>query len=75
MCPLLIAADMNDVNIFRLCLSVYTSVDDLSLDVANHNGKTALILAIERNNLGILEILLSDENIHRSSIEHCDVSC
>ncbi len=72
MCPLLIAADKNDADIFELCLG--SPLADYNLGITNNAGKTALILAVERNNIKILEILLHKEYIQESVIEHQDVS-
>ena len=72
MCPILIAAEKNDVDMFKLCLRKSTL--ELNLNISNEDGKTALILAIERNNVDILDVLLHEDFVWNIDFKHCDVS-
>ena len=54
MCPLLIAIAPANLPVVKLCV-LSPQVD---LNVANWEGKTALILAIERGDAEILDVLL-----------------
>ena len=49
---------------------------EVDLNVANWEGKTALILAIERGDAEILDVLLHVDSVDlRINISHMDVSC
>ena len=71
MCPLLIGVHNCDVNMVKLCLMC----PQTKVDTANKEGKSALILAMERENVEILKLLLSEDFIERFDIDHQDVSC
>ena len=72
MCPLLIAIAQGNLPVVRLCV-LSSQVD---LNVANREGKTALILAIERGDAEILDVLLHVDSVDlRINISHMDVSC
>ena len=71
MCPLLIATVQGDLPIARLCIQSPL----VDLNIANSEGKTALILAIEREDTAILDALLCCEDAtERLSIDHIDVN-
>ena len=67
---MLIGAERSDINMVKLCLKCPRT----TLDVATNDGKTALILAVERNDMAMLKLLLRDEFLDRLNIEHQDVS-
>ena len=66
MCPLLIAAERGDVAIAEMCRHSPRA----DLNVANKDGKTALMLAVERGDISMLNTLLSGEDIE----ERMDIS-
>ncbi len=72
MCPLLIASNRNDLPIARMCIQSPLA----DLDIANHDGKTALILAAEKGHTDMVRALLHEDVLERQriSIEHRDVS-
>lgn len=71
MCPLLIATARGDLHVVEMC----TQSPQVDLNIANNEGKTALILAIENGNTDVLDALLC-EDVERMSIniDHRDVS-
>ena len=71
MCPLLIAIDQGNPPVVRMSLCAQSPQADLN--VANWEGKTALILAIEKGDVEILDALL-DVNLESLNIYHKDVS-
>ena len=72
MCPLLIAIERGDPGIAKLCIRC----PRVDLNVANRDGKTALILTIEKGNTEILKELLAKDNILENiDIGASDVSC
>lgn len=70
MCPILIGAERRDVTLVKLCLSSPL----VELGIANNEGKTALILAVENSNVDMLNLLLREEFMDRVKAEHQDVS-
>lgn len=70
MCPLLIGAERNDINLVKLCLTSPIT----ELDIANEEGKTALIFAVENNNFELVKFLLREEFMGRINVEHQEVS-
>ena len=70
MCPLLIVVDKGDLPLTRVCVK-WPVVD---LNVSNQEGKTALILACERNMLEMVELFLSEDIVERIEIGLKDVS-
>jgi ankyrin repeat protein len=71
MYPLLIAIAQGNLPIVRLC----TQSPQVK-DLANKEGKTALILAVEKEDIQILGALLHEDVVERmgTSIGHRDVS-
>jgi ankyrin repeat protein len=71
MSPLLIAIDQGNFPIVELC----TQSPQVE-DKANKEGKTALILAVEKEDTQILGALLHEDVIERmgTNIDHLDVS-
>ena len=70
MCPLLIGVEENNIHLVNHCLGCPLT----DINVANNEGKTALILAVEIGNIGMLKLLLDKERANRINPEHLDVS-
>ena len=70
MYPLLVATERNNLPIVNQCIKYQAD-----LNVANNNGKTALILAAERGNVEIVRALLQKDLEEPASLEAQDVSC
>ena len=56
-CPLLIAVNDNDLDIIDLVLRSGRA----NINISNNDGKTALILAIENQNIEIINALLGEK--------------
>ncbi len=72
MCPILIGADKGDITLVKLCLR--NPQTDLDLNKPNKDGKTALILAVERSSDEIVNLLLHEDFMEKINAEHWDVS-
>ena len=72
MCPLLIAVDNRNLQLTRVL--VYVKCPVVDLNVSNQEGKTALILACERNMPEMVELFLSEDIVERIKICLKDVS-
>lgn len=71
MCPLLIATVQSNLPVVRLCVQC----PEADLNLANSDGKTALILAIGKGEIDILKALLQGADVvERVFIDHKDVS-
>ena len=70
MCPLLIAIVQGNLPIAKLCIQCAKA----DLNIANSEGKTALILAIEREDTAILDALLCKDAVEKLNIDHRDVN-
>ena len=57
MCPLLVAAERNDVRTCRLCIAS----SRCDVNIRNRNGKTALMLAAERGNEEVVSTILEQD--------------
>ena len=69
-CPLLIAVNDNNLHIIDLILRSGRA----NISISNNDGKTALILAVENQNIEIINALLG-EKASVEALQPCTVTC